>query len=128
MNNRGKKSTIVITIFLAIVTIFAVYLYLLDVKEFKELFNAAKDGAEDIHHVAETVAVVFIAWFGVIAIIFVIGLILIVVTPSLILLIFTIRNIKSDLKWVKILNIIYTIVLASYVVLSIVKTVMLFVY
>ena len=128
MNKRGKASTIVITIFLALTTIAAIYLFLIDISDFKEILREAKDGVEDAHHVAEGMAYLFVAWFGVVAIVFVIALIIFVMVPSIIMIIFSSLNIKSDIKWIKILNIIYTIVLAAYIVLGIVKTIMLIVY
>ena len=128
MRRIGKASTIVVTIFLAITTIFAIYLFSFDVKDFKELLESAKEGVENANHIAEGAAALFIAWFGALAIVFVIILIIIVIVPSTIMIIFTSLNIKSDIKWIKVINIIYTIVLGLYIVLSLVKTVMLIVY
>ena len=125
---RGKTSTIIITVFLALVTIAAIYLLLLDIADFKDILKDAKNGIESSNHVAEGAAYLFVAWFGAIAIVFVIFLIIAVMAPSIIMIIFTSINIKSDIKWIKVLNILYTIILASYIVLGIVKTVMLVVY
>ena len=125
---RSKTSTIIITVFLALVTIAAIYLLLLDIADFKDILKDAKDSIESSNHVAEGAAYLFVAWFGAIAIVFVIFLIISVMTPSIIMIIFTSINIKSDIKWIKVLNILYTIILASYIVLGIVKTVMLMVY
>ena len=127
MNTRGKKSTIVISILLAIVSIFAIYLLLLDTSGVREMADSGKEAMEDSHHVAELFAAGFVAMFGALTIAVVILLILSVLIPSVILIIFTLINTKSDIKWVKILNIIYDLVLLFYIGMSIYKFIMLFI-
>ncbi len=123
------KPTIVIGIFVAIMLLIAILFIIFDApKAIEEMKNNVEDAGKNSQApVTTSVAVGFFMAFGILGVfLYFIFLAANLGIGSAILLIFTIKNIKIADKRIKITNIIYTILLSSFLIIISIKTVLLF--
>ena len=125
MKNKGLASSIVISIFLTIILLMVLFLATNSFHETVESFTeSASEQTEDNPGVG--IALVFVALFAGVAIIllFLIPMVFILVSSSILLPI-SIRNRKSDAKWIRILSYVFDGLLASCILFDIFKFILI---
>ena len=125
MKNKGLASSIVISIFLTIMLLMVLFLATNSFHETVESFTeSASEQTEE--NPGAGIALVFVALFAGMAIIllFLIPMVFILVASSILLPI-SIRNRKSDTKWIRILSYVFDGLLASCILFDIFKFILI---
>lgn len=125
MKNKGLASSIVISIFLTIMLLMILFLATTSFKETIDSFTeSTKEQTEENPGAYMAITVGVIAVGMALIIVFIVPMAFILVTSSILLPV-SIKNRKSDTKWIRILSYVFDGLLASCIIFDVVKFILI---
>lgn len=125
MKKEGLKSTIVIGIFLVISTLLLIFFLSLNLKETLELYADSIKNSDINSYGEVSIVIVGLASAGLFAIVLcAYASVVICIINSAISLFFAIKNSKSPVKPIRVVNYVYDIILVLFLGISIVKLIL----